>query len=142
MIQTVLKLYHDSQFAAHSGIQVTINRIKENYFFNRLSQIVSEYVRSCDQYQSSKIIKVSTRNDIVAYPTPQEPFQYGVLPITNHGIHIFLQLLICFPSCWNWICALCKWRTCFLRVHEVFAKSKMGVDMFSSEVVSGCFHSL
>lgn len=91
LIQTILKLYHDSPLGAHSGIQDTIDRVKENYFFNRLSQIVSDYVRSCDQCQSRKITKVHTNSAIVAYPTPQEPFSvweidlYGVLPLTNRG---------------------------------------------------------
>ena len=91
LIQTILKLYHDSPLGAHSGIQDTIDRVKENYFFNRLSQIVSDYIRTCDQCQSRKITKVHTKSAIVAYPTPQEPFSvweidlYGVLPLTNRG---------------------------------------------------------
>ena len=89
MIQTLLKLYHDSPLGATSGIQDAIDRVKENYFFNRLSQIVSDYVRSCDQCQSRKITKVHTKNVIVAYPTPQEPFSVweidGVLPLTGRG---------------------------------------------------------
>ena len=74
LIQTVLKLYHDFPLAAHAGIQDTIDRVKDNYFFNRLSQIVSDYVRSCDQCQNRKIIKVHTKNAIAVYPTQQKLF--------------------------------------------------------------------
>lgn len=110
LIQTILRLYHDSPLAGHSGIQDTIDRVKENYFFNRLSQIVSDYVRSCDQCQSRKITKIHTKSAIVAYPTPQEPFSvwqvdlYGVLPVTAHGntylftaVDMFSKLLYAKP---------------------------------------------
>ena len=91
MIQNILHLYHDSPFAAHGGIQVTLDKIKEHYFFQRMSEIISEYVRSCESCQKRKITRVPTKSGISAYPTPNAPFEvwemdlYGPLPISQSG---------------------------------------------------------
>ena len=104
LIQTILRLYHDSPLAGHSGIQDTIDRVKENYFFNRLSQIVSDYVRSCDQCQSRKITKIHTKSAIVCIPLRKSHFLFGkwifteCYPLLRMETLISLQLLICFPN--------------------------------------------
>ncbi|MCG8077951.1 MAG: DDE-type integrase/transposase/recombinase, partial [Candidatus Thiodiazotropha taylori] len=91
MIKTVLGLYHDSPMGGHSGIQDTLDRVKEHYFFPRMSQLVTDYVRSCPDCQKRKQTKVRTKSGITAYTTPSGPFQvwqidlYGNLPITPQG---------------------------------------------------------
>ena len=52
MIKTVLGLYHDSPMGGHSGIQDTLDRVKEQYVFPRMSQLVTDYVRSCPDSQN------------------------------------------------------------------------------------------
>lgn len=90
-VKTVLKLYHDSPLGGHSGIQTTIDLIQEQYFFPRLSQKVSEYIRSCHECQSRKTTKVNTKAAIVSFPTPAAPFEvweidlYGPVPISPKG---------------------------------------------------------
>lgn len=91
MIKTVLSLYHDSPMGGHSGIQDTLDRVKEHYFFPRMSQLVTDYVRSCPSCQKRKQTQVRTRSGVTAYKTPNGPFQvwqidlYGNLPITPQG---------------------------------------------------------
>lgn len=41
MIMDILHRYHDSPLAAHGGIQNTLDKVKEHYFFSKMSQIVS-----------------------------------------------------------------------------------------------------
>ena len=91
MIKTVISLYHDSPMGGHSGIQDTLDRVKEHYFFPRMSQLITDYVRSCPDCQKRKQTKVHTKSGITAYKTPSGPFQvwqidlYGNLPITPQG---------------------------------------------------------
>ncbi|CAC5417546.1 unnamed protein product [Mytilus coruscus] len=46
MRNLVLHMCHDSPLGGHSGIKNTIDRVREHYYFSRLSTIVSEYVRT------------------------------------------------------------------------------------------------
>ena len=99
LVLTVLKLFHDSTLGAHGGIQDTIDRVREHYFFPRLATVVSDYVKSCHDCQARKITKVHRQNTIVAYPTPSAPFAvwevdlYGPIPITAKGsTYIFTAL--------------------------------------------------
>lgn len=54
MIIDVLHRYHDSPLAAHGGIQNTLDKIKEHYFFPKMSQIISNYVKSCQMNIAKK----------------------------------------------------------------------------------------
>ena len=91
MIKTVLGLYHDSPMGGHSGIQDTLDRVKEHYFFSRMSQLITDYVRFCPDCQKRKQTKVHTKSRVTAYGTPSGPFQvwqidlYGNLPIAPQG---------------------------------------------------------
>ena len=91
MISDILHLYHDSPVAAHGGIHDTLDKIKEHYFFTKMSSIISDYVRSCQHCQKRKISRMPTKSGITAYPVPSEPFEvweidlYGPLPITTKG---------------------------------------------------------
>lgn len=53
MIIDILHRDHDSQFAAHGGIQNTLDNIEEHYFFPKMSQIISNYVKSCQYCQKT-----------------------------------------------------------------------------------------
>lgn len=55
MIIDILHRYHDSPLAAHGGIQNRLDKIKEHYFFPKMSQIISNYVKSCQYCQKRKI---------------------------------------------------------------------------------------
>ena len=91
LIPTVLKLHHDSTLGAHGGIQDTIDKVKEHYYFPQLAAVVSDYVKSCPACQRRKITRVHTKNAITAYPTPSRPFSvwqidlYGPIPVTSRG---------------------------------------------------------
>ena len=75
----------------HSGIQDTLDRVKEQYFFPRMSQLVTDYVRSCPDCKKRKQTKVHTKSGVTAYSTPSGPFQvwqidlYENLPMTPQG---------------------------------------------------------
>lgn len=75
LIPTVLKLYHDSLMGAHGGIQDTLDRLKEHYYFDKMSVIVSDYVKWCPECQKRKVTKTHTKSTITAYLTPTGPFQ-------------------------------------------------------------------
>ena len=61
MIKSVLRMYHESSMGAHCGIQSMLDLIREHYFFPKMSTIISEYVRSCPDCQSRKVVNSKTK---------------------------------------------------------------------------------
>ncbi len=104
MIKTVLQLYHDSPLGGHCGIQATLDRVREHYFFHSLASHVTKYVQSCPDCQKRKITQVHTKAGIVAYPSPSGPFQvwevdlYGKLPPTPQGNSFILTAVDMFSK--------------------------------------------
>ena len=100
MIKFVLELCHDSPLAGHGGIQDTVERIRQHFFFTNLVSIVGDYVRSCHQCQSRKLTTAHFKNRITSYPTPKEPFSvWEIDPFLPHRELILTCLLL-------WICSL------------------------------------
>jgi hypothetical protein len=96
LIPQILKLYHESPLAGHIGIQQTIDNLSEQRYFSRLPSIVSDFVRSCHEYQERKMTKAHTKFGRVAYKPPSHLFQvwqmdaYGPLPVTqNRNSYVF-----------------------------------------------------
>lgn len=91
MIKTIIELYHDSHMGGHSGIQDTLDRVREHYFFKKMGQKVADYIRSCLECQKRKQTKLPTRSGITAFRTPSAPFQvweidlYGPLSLSRQG---------------------------------------------------------
>ncbi|CAC5421764.1 unnamed protein product [Mytilus coruscus] len=89
-ISQILKIAHHSPLGGHSGIQNTLDSIRERYNA-RMGKIISEYVQSCHECQSRKVSNLNTKAKIVAYPTPSEPFQvwqmdiFGTLVSSNNA---------------------------------------------------------
>ena len=96
LIETVLKVVHDSPLGGHAGINNTLDRAKEQFFFPRMGKIISDYVQSCHLCQIRKVPNRKTKQDIVAFPHPEEPFQVwqidlcGPFPVSVNGnSHVF-----------------------------------------------------
>ncbi|CAC5361631.1 unnamed protein product [Mytilus coruscus] len=81
VVKTVISMYHDSSLGGHGGIQHTIDLIKEKYFFSKLAQKISDYIKSCPACQRRKLTKINTKAGIVAYRTPDSPFQVWQIDI-------------------------------------------------------------
>lgn len=100
MIKTIINLYNDSPLSGHSGIQDTLDRLREHYFFKKMGQQVADYVRSCLECQKRKQTKIPTKSGITAFQTPTKPLDawqvdiYGPLPISSIIRNTFLQLWI------------------------------------------------
>lgn len=90
LIHTVLNLCHDCPISGHCGIQETLDRVREHYYFPKYSVLVTDYVRSCTSCQQRKL-GPHVKNPITAFPTPSRAFQvweldlYGPLPVTASG---------------------------------------------------------
>ena len=120
MRNLVLQVCHDSPLGGHSGIKNTIDRVREHYYFPKLSTIVSDYVRSCHECQIRKTSSFHTKAGIVPFPTPSQPFEVwevdlcGPFPLSSSGhshiftaIDMFSKLLFAVPLHTGVIVTLC-----------------------------------
>ncbi|CAG2254502.1 unnamed protein product [Mytilus edulis] len=91
MIDMILFMVHDSPLGGHSGIQNTLDRLRDDFYFPRMGKIVTDYVASCHDCQSRKVTNLKTKAKIVPYRTPSEPFQvwqvdlFGPLKTSPNG---------------------------------------------------------
>jgi hypothetical protein len=53
-IPVVLRIYHDSEFAGHFGIQKTLQRISAKFHWPSMAYDVKRYVQSCDVCNRTK----------------------------------------------------------------------------------------
>lgn len=110
LIDTVLNVVHDSPLGGHSGINNTLDRAKEHFFFPRMGKIVTDYVQSCHFCQIRKVSNKKTKQSIVSFPTPAEPFQVwqidlcGPYPVSPNGnsyvftaVDMFSKFMFAFP---------------------------------------------
>ena len=122
LIKPVLEFFHDSPMGGHGGIQNTVDLLSENFYFDKLPTIVSEYVQSCHDCQTRKMTQAHTQSGIISYSTPSEPFQvwqidlYGPLPMSQRAqLYIFSALdmfskfvyNVPLPNCDAKLCLTC-----------------------------------
>ncbi|GFO36718.1 Gag-Pol polyprotein [Plakobranchus ocellatus] len=86
----VIDMYHSSSLAAHAGITATLQRVKADFYFERMSVLISDFVKSCDLCQRRKIGR-HNKSPVTAIPVPSKPFSvweidlFGPLPLTAQG---------------------------------------------------------
>ena len=110
LVPVILQMAHDSPLGGHSGIQNTLDCVKEHYFFKRMGKIITDYVQSCHECQSRKVSNCKTKARLIPYKTPSEPFQvwqidlYGPLSVSNNGnqyiftaVDMFSNFLFALP---------------------------------------------
>ena len=80
-----------------AGITDTLDRAKEHYFFQCMSPIIIDYVRSCQDCQKRKATKYQTKSGITANPQPKQSFEvwqidlFGPLPPSGQGLTYVLN---------------------------------------------------
>lgn len=84
---------------AHDGINDTMDRIKEHYYFSKMSIIIRDFVKSCKICQSRKMTQAKIKANAVSFPAPSKPFDVlqidlqGPLPVSYKGnAYIFTAL--------------------------------------------------
>jgi hypothetical protein len=66
------KELHESPAHGHQGVTRTLERIKRNYDFPKLRQIIEEVIRTCDICQRSKASRHKPYGELQPLPIPEE----------------------------------------------------------------------
>ena len=71
----VLRQGHDRPLAGHMGVQRTLDRIQQEFFWPRMGKEIREWVRTCDVCQRSAPPGWTTRVPLGTIPSAETPFQ-------------------------------------------------------------------
>jgi hypothetical protein len=89
----IIKAYHEN---CHTGIEITNSRIADKYYWPKMRESVSDFVRSCKYCQLNKPDNNPNKPPVLSFPTPNGPFEaygfdmIGPLRPTNQGnIYVF-----------------------------------------------------
>ena len=109
LINTVLKVVHDSQLGGHCGINNPLDRAKEHFFFHEWEKFGLCTILSLLPNKTSK-------HAIASSPVPVEPFKVWQLdlcrPYPVYGITVIhMSLLLWTCSANSFLLILCEIRT-------------------------------
>ena len=87
-LESIMKLYHDHETAAHFGIDTTYDKIKEKYYWPTMRKDIEIYVKTCDQCQrrGKSIMKNELHSIKILGPFQRIGIDIiGPLPVTIRG---------------------------------------------------------
>jgi hypothetical protein len=104
-VNIVLENVHDSVVAAHFGIQRTLSKVKQRYYWDSMNMDVVNWVRSCESCQQRKSPKYKFLQPLVPLRYVEAPFDrvsvdfLGPLPTTGAGN----KYVLCYTDhCTRW----------------------------------------
>jgi hypothetical protein len=75
LIQELLYLYHDDQFAGHWGIDKTKDLLQRKFYWKNLTSDVHEYIVTCPTCQNMAITRHKPYGKLQSLPIPKGPWQ-------------------------------------------------------------------
>jgi len=72
--RTIMEADHDSKIAGHFGTYKTIGRVRANFYWPKIDENITEYVRSCDICQRNKVIRHKKFGLIELLEVPMKPW--------------------------------------------------------------------
>ncbi|CAH0723961.1 unnamed protein product, partial [Brenthis ino] len=86
----LMKELHDAPTAGHLGLERSLTKIKERYYFPHMRTFVAQYLKSCDICKQHKSTNLKPAG-LLQTPTPQQRFEvlamdlFGPLPAESQG---------------------------------------------------------
>jgi len=72
--RTIMEAEHDSKIAAHFGTYKTIGRVTANFYWPKMDENITKYVRSCDVCQRNKVIRHKNYGLLEPLEVPMRPW--------------------------------------------------------------------
>lgn len=105
-VEQVLRFRHDIPTSGHLGVEKTLERIQQAFYWPNMTESVRLYCRQCDRCVSRKLSREANRAPMGQYMVG-EPMErvamdiLGPLPVTGSGFRYVLVLVIVLPNGWN-----------------------------------------
>jgi len=72
--RTIMEAEHDSKIAGHFATYKTIGRVRANFYWPKMDENITEYVRSCDVSQRNKVIRHKKNGLLEPLELPMRPW--------------------------------------------------------------------
>ena len=98
----IIKSYHDAPYDGHLGLNTTISKIRNRYYWPNIPHTVTKYIRECDSCQRNKGNKISSKTLSIPVTGPFHQLcidAVGPLPITRSGNKF---LIVCIDRFTGW----------------------------------------
>ena len=82
-IPSIIKKYHSSITAGHSGINKTCSRIRQKYFWSNLRKDVEKFIKHCDSCQRNKLVRKKNLQPMEITTTSTQTFNKIFLDIVG-----------------------------------------------------------
>jgi len=85
--RTIMEAEHDSKIAGHFGTYKTIGMVRANFYWPKMDENITEYVRSCDICQRNNVIRHKKHGLLEPLEVPMRPW-----------MAIFLDFILGLPK--------------------------------------------
>lgn len=95
---TILKAFHDSPLGGHSGVPITLRRLKQLFYWKRMSAQVHKFVHECLICQRAKPDRAKYPGLLAPLPVPSQYWQMLTMDFCGRASS-FWPLQLCFGGC-------------------------------------------
>ena len=105
LVREVLYAAHDSPGSGHLGVDKTLHKVRERFYWPTLFRDVNKYCRTCHSCQCRKDPSKARLAPLQKMPVPSRPFEFvsvdhtGPLPLTSSG-NRYILVISCLFSKW------------------------------------------
>src|SRR6266511_4085966 len=75
-IEPILSLAHEHLLSGYFGLEATLNKLKERYYWPKMKNNVKSYIQTCDQYQRRE--KTTDENELHSIKIKELFYQWGI----------------------------------------------------------------
>src|SRR6266498_5552562 len=75
-MKPILSLAHEHPLSGHFGLEATLSKLKERYYWPKMKDDIKSYIQTCDQYQRCR--KTTDENELHSIRIKEPFYQWGI----------------------------------------------------------------
>src|SRR6266540_2252052 len=75
-IELILSLAYEHSLSGHFGLEATLSKLKERYYWPKMKNDIKSYIQTCDQYQ--RCGKITDENELHLIRIKEPFYQWGI----------------------------------------------------------------
>ena len=76
-IEPILSLAHEHPLSGHFGLEATLTKLKEKYYWPKMKYDIKSYIQTCDQYQRRE--KITDENELHSIKIKEPFYQWELI---------------------------------------------------------------
>src|SRR6266540_4324358 len=75
-MEPILSLAHEHPLSGHFGLEATLSKLKERYYWSKMKDDIKNYIQTCDQCQRRE--KTTDENELHSIKIKESFYQWGI----------------------------------------------------------------